>query len=110
VASALFRLQEAAQRLPHDLLLLLPAMDWLERRWGSGARRRLGFDSCGSKFREYRPLFIGLLVPNHRRRRSYHFPSLSQTLTREDSEEIKKGIKSVLYELVNGYDLGFGSG
>jgi hypothetical protein len=48
-ALALFWLQEAAQCLPHGLLLLLPATDWLERRRGSSARRWLGFDSCGSK-------------------------------------------------------------
>jgi hypothetical protein len=69
-ALALFRLQEATQRLPRGLLLLLPMTDWLERRWGSGARWRLGFDSCGSKFREYRPLFIGLLISNRRWQRS----------------------------------------
>jgi hypothetical protein len=47
-----------------------PMTDWLERRWGSGARWRLGFDSCISKFGEYRPLYIGLLVLNHRWQRS----------------------------------------
>jgi hypothetical protein len=48
----------------------LVVTDWHEQRWGSGARRRLGFDSCGSKFMEYSPLFIGLLVPNRRWQRS----------------------------------------
>jgi hypothetical protein len=28
--------------------------------------KKLGFGSCGSKFQENRPLFIGLLVPCHR--------------------------------------------
>jgi hypothetical protein len=69
VALALFRVQEVAQRLPCGLLLLLPVTDWLERWRGSGTRWRLGFDSCGSKFGEYRALFIGLLVPNHRLQR-----------------------------------------
>jgi hypothetical protein len=35
---------------------------------------------------------------------------LNQTLSREDSEEIGKGINAVLNEWLNGYELGFGSG
>jgi hypothetical protein len=43
---------------------------WLERWRVSGTRRRLGFGSCGSKFGENMPLFIGLLVLNCRWQRS----------------------------------------
>jgi hypothetical protein len=35
---------------------------------------------------------------------------LHRTLSRKDSEEIRKGIKAVSYERLNGYDNGFGSG
>jgi hypothetical protein len=54
---------------------------------------------CGSKSGRFKMLFIGLFVLNYKRQRSVHFPSLSRTLSREDSEEIEKGMKSVLYEL-----------
>jgi hypothetical protein len=52
--------------------------------------------SCGLKFGGNTPLFIGLLVLNHRWQKSYHFPSSNQTLSHKDSEEIKKGVNSVL--------------
>jgi hypothetical protein len=35
---------------------------------------------------------------------------LHQTLYREDSEEIRKGINTVSNDRLNGYDNGFGSG
>jgi hypothetical protein len=35
---------------------------------------------------------------------------LNQTLSREDLEEIGKGINAVLNKWLNGYELGFGSG
>jgi hypothetical protein len=35
---------------------------------------------------------------------------LNRTLSREDSEEIRKGINTVLNERLNGYELGFGPG
>jgi hypothetical protein len=35
---------------------------------------------------------------------------LNRTLSREDSEEIRKGINAVSNEKLNGYELGFGSG
>jgi hypothetical protein len=34
---------------------------------------------------------------------------LNQTLSREDSKEIRKGINAILNERLNGYELGFGS-
>jgi hypothetical protein len=49
--------------------------------------------SYGRKFELNRPLFIGVLVPNRWRQGLQHFPSLHRTLSCEDSEEIKKGIK-----------------
>jgi hypothetical protein len=35
---------------------------------------------------------------------------LNRTLSREDSEEIRKGINTVSNKQLNGYELGFGSG
>jgi hypothetical protein len=39
-----------------------------------------------------------------------YFPSLHQTLSREDSEEIRKGINAVLNDRLNGFDNWFRSG
>jgi hypothetical protein len=51
--------------------------------------------TCGRKFELNQPVFIGVLVPNRRWQGLQHFPSLNQTLSRKDSEEIDKGIKLV---------------
>jgi hypothetical protein len=50
------------------LVLLLASIFSKKRRIDLVQRfcKKLGFGSCGSKFKENRPLFIGLLVPCRR--------------------------------------------
>jgi hypothetical protein len=66
--------------------------------------------SYGQKFALYAALYIWVFRMDHSRQGVQHFPSLHQTLSREDSEEIEKGINVVSNDRLNGFDNGFGSG
>jgi hypothetical protein len=69
-----------------------------------------GFLSCGQKFALYAAIYIRVLRYDHSQQGLQHFPSLHRTLSREDSEEIGKGINAVLNDRLNRFDNGFGSG
>jgi hypothetical protein len=66
--------------------------------------------TCGQKFTLYAALYIGVFRYDHSQQGLQHVPSLHRTLSREDSEEIRKGINAVLNDRLNGYDNGFGFG
>jgi hypothetical protein len=62
------------------------------RRWQICREKRvLGFGSCGSKFGENRPLFIGLLVWTRRGLGVLQFLSIHQTLIQLHLEVFWKG-------------------
>jgi hypothetical protein len=53
-------------------------------------------------------LYIGVFRQDHSRQGLQHFPSLYRTLSREDLDEIGKGINTVSNKRLNGYHNGFG--
>jgi hypothetical protein len=61
-------------------------------------------------FEFYVALYIGDFRLDRSRQGLQHFPSLHRTLSREDSEEIRKGINVVMNDRLNGFDNEFGSG
>jgi hypothetical protein len=85
--SARRRRWEALQRRPRSL----PSLNCGERRWIGGARRWLGFGSCISKFKEDRPLFVGILVWTRRGLGVLQFLSINRTLIQLRLEDFWKG-------------------
>jgi hypothetical protein len=74
--------------------------DPIASRGGERSNSRVTLSSgcsltCGQKIELNRAVFIVVLVLNRRQQGLQHFPSLNRTLSRKDSEEIEKGIKSV---------------
>jgi hypothetical protein len=89
------RLQGAALQLhlaPLKLLLGSIALDVDELNSCGGYLRALGFEACGTKFDEYRPLFIGLLGPTRRGCGVLRFLSINRTLIRLRLEDFWKGM------------------
>jgi hypothetical protein len=79
------RLRGAALQLclaPLKLLLGSTASDINESSSCGGYLHALGFGACGTKFDEYRPLFIGLLGPTNRGDGVLRFLYTNQTLNR----------------------------
>jgi hypothetical protein len=62
---------------PLKLLLGSIAKDVNESSSCSGYICALGFGTCGTKFNEYGPLFIGLLIPTRRGDGVLHFLSIN---------------------------------
>jgi hypothetical protein len=88
-------LQGAALQLclaPLKLLLGSFASDVDESSLCGGYLHALEFGACGTKFDEYRLLFIGLLGPTHRGDRVLHFLSINRTLIRLRLEDFWKGV------------------
>jgi hypothetical protein len=65
---------------------------------------------CGKKFALLAALYIGVFRLDRSRQGLQYFPSLHQTLSHADSEEISKGINVVSNDRLNVFDNGFGSG
>jgi hypothetical protein len=87
-------LQEAVLKLhldPLKLLLGSIALDGSESSSRGSYLCVLGFGTCGTKFDEYGPLFIGLLGPTRRGDGVLHFLSINRTLIRLRLEDFWKG-------------------
>jgi hypothetical protein len=77
---------------PLKLLLGSIASDVDESSSCGGDLRALGCGACGTKFDEYRLLFIGLLGPAHRGDGVLYFLSINRTLIRLHLEDFWKGM------------------